>query len=91
MWKEANVVKFEVYSRIFLEGSRKTIKYLSEDSWSQNRDLNPGLPAQEGVPTTRQSNVTTQLWKSFNSAQRLLAKAVKTATHPPANSKPYLQ
>jgi hypothetical protein len=37
-----------------LEETEETMKNLSQDSWSQGRDLNPGPPKYEaGVLTTR--------------------------------------
>jgi hypothetical protein len=42
------------YQVICLEGLRKTMKPLRQDSQSPGRDLNPGLPEYEaGVLTTR--------------------------------------
>jgi hypothetical protein len=42
------------YPSICLEGPRKTVQNLSQDSWSPGRDLNPRPPEYEaGVLTTR--------------------------------------
>jgi hypothetical protein len=55
IWKEAAVAYvLSSYPRIRLEGLRKTMKNLSQDSRSRGRDLNTGLPEYEaGVLTTR--------------------------------------
>jgi hypothetical protein len=40
------------YPEICLEGLRKTMKNLSQDSWSQDQDLNLRLPKSEAVVLT---------------------------------------
>jgi hypothetical protein len=53
--KETDGVILRPYPSICLEGLRKTMKYLSQDSRSPDRDLNPGLPntRQECQPLDR--------------------------------------
>jgi hypothetical protein len=41
MWKEAVVANIRHYPGICLEGLRKTMRNLSQDSRFQGRDLNP--------------------------------------------------
>jgi hypothetical protein len=43
-WKEVVVIKFRYYMSIYLEKLRKTIKNLSQKSWSLGRDPNLGHP-----------------------------------------------
>jgi hypothetical protein len=53
-WKDTVVSSFKVLSRNCLEGLRNTTKNLSQDNWSQSRDLNPSaLECEAGVSTTR--------------------------------------
>jgi hypothetical protein len=51
---EVVVAKFKNYSGICLEGLKKTMKNLSQDSRSPGQDLNPRPPKYEaGVLTTQ--------------------------------------
>jgi hypothetical protein len=47
IWEEAVVANLKYCSGIWLEGLRKTTKYISQDSRFLNRDLNPGPPEHE--------------------------------------------
>jgi hypothetical protein len=52
-WKDAVVAKFKVPSRYSPRGTEKNHENLRQDSWSPDRDVNPGRPEYEGVLTTR--------------------------------------
>jgi hypothetical protein len=54
MWKEAVVLIFKYYPSIFLKGLKRTMEILSQDSWYQGEDINPGsLEDEVGMLITR--------------------------------------
>lgn len=58
MWQETACPNLRYHLRLCLKILRKPANNLSQDSWSEGRDLNPGRPVHEAEV------LTTQPWRS---------------------------
>jgi hypothetical protein len=69
MSKEVDVAKFKYYPRIFLEGLRNTVKYLSQYDRFPVWDLNLALSEYEASLPLRPVNCCVRRWEQYNPHQ----------------------